>query len=407
MPTRTGRISVCGAVASGFGPVRQAFRESLLRRGELGGACCAYVGGHKVIDLWGGIADERTGARWREDTVVPVFSTSKGVAALAVALAHSRGLLDYEAPVASYWPEFAQNGKAGVTVRQLLAHQAGLCAIDTPLAPEIIVDHDALDTILARQKPAWEPGSRQGYHCWDLGWYQSALIRRIDPQRRSLGRFLRDEIAAPLGLDLHIGLPREFPGERLARLKSYRWKGELVLHFLKWPWAFTGQFFNPRSLTSRAMLNPAVLSDHRNFNRREVLALEIPSGNGVADARSLAALYDAFLRPRGPLGLAAATIDALAADPIPPTHTSVDEVLRTPMSYSLGLVRPFGKLRFGVSGRAFGFHGAGGSFAYADPDAGVAYAYVTNRMVFNTFDVFDSRDMALRRALYSCLGVST
>src|SRR5207253_2449022 len=159
---------------------------------------------------------------WREDTLAPLFSTTKGVSALALALAHSRGLLDYDAPVARYWPAFAAHGKAAVTVRDLLAHRAGLCVIDRPLTPELLADPDALANILAAQKPAWRPGSRYGYHGITLGLYQSALLRRVDPRRRTVGAFVRDEIAGPLGLDIHIGTPAKIADGRLAELLDFR-----------------------------------------------------------------------------------------------------------------------------------------------------------------------------------------
>jgi CubicO group peptidase (beta-lactamase class C family) len=177
-----------GVVAPGFEPVRAEFEANFSRRGELGAACAAYHRGALIVDLWGGYRDFSRGERWEEDTLVLVYSTSKGLAAITVAMAHSRGWLDFDAPVALYWPEFAQNGKERVTVRQLLAHQAGLCAIDERLTADRLGDLDGLAEVLARQRPAWEPGTRQGYHALSLGWYEGELIRRVDPQHRSLGR---------------------------------------------------------------------------------------------------------------------------------------------------------------------------------------------------------------------------
>src|SRR5262249_20926038 len=152
----------------------------------LGAACAVCHRGRLVVDLWGGVRDLATGAPWEEDTMVPVMSATKGMSSLAVALAHSRGLLDYDEPVATYWPEFAQNGKKDVTVRQLLGYQAGLCALDERLDLEKIADFDALATVLARQKPAWEPGKKHGYHALTHGWYQGELLRRVDPAHRTL-----------------------------------------------------------------------------------------------------------------------------------------------------------------------------------------------------------------------------
>src|SRR5688572_24717271 len=152
--------TVEGHVSRGFEDVREAFADNFVRHSELGAACCAFHGGEKVVDLWGGVRNKATGEPWQEDTMVIVYSATKGLAAMTLALAHSRGWLDYEAPVARYWPEFAQQGKEAVTVRQLLAHQAGLFALDVPLERELLTDLDRLAAVLARQKPAWPPGER-------------------------------------------------------------------------------------------------------------------------------------------------------------------------------------------------------------------------------------------------------
>ena len=191
--------------------MREAFIENFTRRGELGGACCIYQDGEKVVDLWGGVRDRASGEPWREDTMVVVHSTTKGLAAMVMALAHSRGWLDYDERVCTYWPEFAQAGKERITVRQLLAHQAGLFAFDEPVDREVVADLDRLAEVMARQRPAWEPGERQAYHAISLGFYEGELIRRIDPAHRSLGQFFDEEIAEPLGLDFYIGCRSRSP----------------------------------------------------------------------------------------------------------------------------------------------------------------------------------------------------
>src|SRR6187401_756985 len=207
---------ISGFVADGFQSVRAAFADNFARRRELGGACCAYQGGREVIDVWGGIRNQQTGEPWKRDTMVVVHSATKGLAAMTLAIAHSRGSLDYEERVCTYWPEFAQQGKERITVRQLLAHQAGLFAINEPVDRSIVADFDRLAEVLARQKPAWEPGMRQAYHALTLGFYENELLRRIDPQHRSLGQFFQDEIATPLELDVYIRLPETIPNELLA-----------------------------------------------------------------------------------------------------------------------------------------------------------------------------------------------
>ena len=165
----TTAVPVQGQVSAGFEPVREAFVENFARRDELGGACCVYRNGTKVVDLWAGVRNRETGEPWEADTMVLVNSATKGLAAMTLALAHSRGILDYDERVCTYWPEFAQQGKEAVTVRQLLAHQAGLFAIDEPVDVETVADLDRLANVLARQKPVWEPGTRQAYHAISLG----------------------------------------------------------------------------------------------------------------------------------------------------------------------------------------------------------------------------------------------
>ena len=218
---RTTRISpgpIDGDVDDGYGRVADAFRQNFLDGRETGAALAVYRDGRKVVDLWGGLRNVHTRQPWREDTLVTVFSSTKGVAALTLAVAASRGLIDYDVEVARYWPAFARAGKAGVTVRQLLGHQAGLVVIDPPLSLADLQDPDALSGKVAAQAPAWPPGVRHGYHAVTLGWYESELIRRVDPGRRTLSAFLADEIVRPRDLDFHVGLPAWVDRHRVAHL---------------------------------------------------------------------------------------------------------------------------------------------------------------------------------------------
>src|SRR5262247_1906286 len=242
------RFRIRGHVSRGFEAVRETFVENFTRRRELGGACCVYHRGEKVVDLWGGIRNKQTGEPWERDTMVVVHSATKGLAAMTLAIAHSRGWLDYDERVCAYWPEFAQNGKERITVRQLLAHQAGLFAIDEPVDRSVVADLDRLAIVLARQKPAWEPGTRQAYHAITLGLYESELLRRVDPRRRSLGQFFHDEISAPLGLDLYLRLPETIPNSRLATIAP---PGRLKM-LVGFPLRFTLEAMNPRSNIHRA-----------------------------------------------------------------------------------------------------------------------------------------------------------
>ncbi len=287
---------VSGDVSTGFDEVRDAFTDNFTRRGELGGACCVYYRGKKVVDLWGGIRNEGTGEPWERDTMVIVYSATKGLAAMALAVAHSRGWLDYDERVSAYWPEFAQQGKGRITVRQLLAHQAGLFALDEPVDRDLVADLDRLAVVLARQRPAWEPGTRQAYHAITLGYYENELLRRIDPQHRSIGQFFQDEIASPLGLDVYIRLPEHIPNSRLATMSRPRGI-EMLRGF---PLRFTLLALNPRSNVARALRGSDLPHDSERIYARN---FEVPSGGGVGTARAIARAYGVFATGGRELGI--------------------------------------------------------------------------------------------------------
>jgi CubicO group peptidase (beta-lactamase class C family) len=357
------------------------------------------VGDEKVVDLWGGVRDARDCSPWEEDTVVLVYSTSKGLAAMTLALAHARGWLDYDERVATYWPEFAQAGKDDVTVRQLLGHEAGLPVVDERLDPVILADFDRLADAIARQRPLWKPGTRHGYHGVSLGWFEGELVRRVDPERRTLGRFFADEIAAPLGLEIYFGAPEDLPRERLARIERIpAWRAVPRMRHLPRPMALA--MANPRSVSFRTFANPR-LRRPADLDRAEYRRLEFPAGGAIGSARDIARAYAAVVADPPELGLTRPTLDELTRYPAPPTYGWRDEVLKVDTAFSLGFARPHGEFRFGSNDRAFGHPGAGGSFAFGDPDRGVAFAYVMNRMGFRLND--DPREKALRDALYRCL----
>ena len=394
------RFSVQGQVRHGYEAVREAFAENFARRRELGGACCAYLHGEKVVDLWGGIRNKKTSQPWEQDTMVVVYSATKGLAAMTLAIAHSRGWLDYEEKVCAYWPEFEQNGKERITVRQLLAHQAGLFAFDEPVDRSTVVDLDRLAVVLARQKPKWEPGTRQAYHALTLGFYEGELLRRVDPQHRSLGQFFQDEVASRLGEDVYIRLPEAVPNSRLATLAP----PSLVEMLLGFGPRFMLEAMNPRSNIYRALnANPGT-GIYQDTQRIYARNLEVPSGNGVGTARAIAHAYSVFATGGGELGLRKETLDLLAAPAIPPTRGSYDECMKCEgVQFSLGFMKPSPRWPFG-NASSFGSPGAGGSLGFADPAAGVGYAYVTSRM--GTRLTGDPRDVALRDALYSPIRVS-
>ena len=382
-----------GAVSRGFECVRDAFVENFARRRELGGACCAYYGGEKVVDLWGGIRNKATGEPWQQGTMVIVYSATKGLAAMTLAIAHSRGWLDYEERVSAYWPEFAQQGKERITVRQLLAHQAGLYALDEHVDRDVVADLDRLAAVLARQKPAWEPGTRQAYHAITLGFYESELLRRVDPRHRSLGRFFQDEIASPLGLDVYINLPDEIPNDRFATLAPPRSLDMLV----GFPLRLTLLAMNPRSRIVRALRGSELPHDPQRIYARN---FEIPSGGAVGTARAIARAYGVFATGGRELGLRQETLDLLAAPAIPPARGFYDECMKGEVQFSLGFMKACAQWPFGGP-RSFGSPGSGGSLGFADPDAGVGYAYVTSQS--GTSLTGDPRDVALRQALYAAI----
>ncbi|HET7251490.1 MAG TPA: serine hydrolase domain-containing protein [Gemmatimonadales bacterium] len=384
---------VNGLVAPGFEEVRAEFERNFAERGEIGAAVAAYWRGEKVVDLWGGRRTPTGEEPWNEDTMVVVNSTTKGLAAMTLAVANARGWLDYDAPVARYWPEFAQNGKATVTVRQLLGHEAGLVLLDEPLTLEDLRDLDGVARLLARQTPAWPPGTRHGYHTMTVGLYMQELIRRVDPAHRTLGRFFHDEIALPLGLDFYIGLPRDLPRERLAVVKPLSiWRGLRALFYT--PPAVTLRMIRPGSLLRRSFVGMAVdPNDPRYFE------VEVPAGNGVGTARAIARAYSAFAEGGTEIGITPVTFGRLFTPPA--TTRSNDVVLGVPSYFSLGFLRPGPEVWFGSSPRAFGAPGAGGSFAFADPDAHLGYAYVMNKLDFYLQD--DPREKALREAIYRAI----
>ncbi len=387
-------LHIEGLVAPGFEEVRAEFERNFAERGEIGAAVAAYWHGEKVVDLWGGRRTPAGDALWKEDTMVAVMSTTKGLAAMTLALANARNWLDYDAPVARYWPEFAQNGKDAITIRQLLGHEAGLVLLDEKLTLEKLRDLDSVARVLARQKPAWPPGTRHGYHTMTLGLYMQEIIRRVDPAHRSIGRFFHEEIAVPLGLEFYIGLSRGIPDDRIATLVTLSRRRALQALFTTPGVRVTTKMLQPGSLLRRSMLLPDLdMNDRRSFE------VELPGGNGVGTARAIARAYSAFAEGGGEFGITPVTF-ARVTGPLPATRPK-DLVLGVPSYFSLGFLRPGPGVVFGSSSRAFGAPGAGGSFAFADPDACLGYAYVMNKMDFYLEE--DPREKALRDAVYRAM----
>jgi CubicO group peptidase (beta-lactamase class C family) len=383
-----------GFVGHGFEAVRDVFADNFARRRELGGACCAYHRGEKIVDLWGGVRNTQTGEPWERGTMVIVYSATKGLAAMTLAIAHSRGWLDYDERVCTYWPEFAQQGKERITIRQLLASGGTVCSMSR--GPQPIADLDRWLCWPARNLS----GNRHaaGYHGITLGFYESELLRRIDPQHRSLGQFFQDEIASPLGLDVYIRLPEGVSNSRLATMTRPTWF-EMVHGF---PLRLALDAMNRRSNISRALRGSELPHDERYVYARN---LEVPSGGAVGTARAIAHAYSVFATGGRELGLRRETLELLAAPAIPPARGFYDECMKGHgIQFSLGFMKSTAALRFG-SASSFGSPGAGGALGFADPAVGLGYAYVTSRM--GTRLAGDPRDVALREALDSALSASS
>jgi CubicO group peptidase (beta-lactamase class C family) len=365
-----------GETAPGFEGVREAFAANLAGDQEVGAAVGVYLHGEKVVDLWGGIADRESGRPWERDTLQVVYSTTKGVTAACAHLLSQRGELDLDAPVADYWPEFAAQGKDRVPVRWLLTHQAGLPVIDHPVTPAQAIAWEPMVTALAAQRPSWEPGTEHGYHGLTYGWLVGEVVRRVSG--RSIGTFLREEIAAPLDLDLWIGLPKSEQhrvSRIIAAVPDFEALTRIDLDTVpESAREIMAAFADPASLTRRSM---SVVSPGLDHNDPDEQAAEMPSTNGICTARALARFYAALIgevdghRVLSPETLAAATAEQVSG---------VDRILRVPVRIGTGFGLPTPDA-FWYTPTAFGFPGLGGSLGFADPASGLAFGYVMNHVV--------------------------
>lgn len=350
-------VDIHGEVSPGFEPVRDVFAGNFVDGLELGASLGVYVEGRPVVDLWGGIADETSGRPWTEDTVAVTFSSTKGMTAACANMCIDRGLLDVDAPVTTYWPEFGQAGKDAIPVRWLLTHEAGVVAVDEPIGTDDIAAWDPVIAKLERQAPAFEPGSATGYHASTYGWLVGEIVRRVSG--RSVGRFFADEVAAPLGLDAYIGTPQAELG-RLARLQQ-AWSED----------AKPAPNATP-TLMARVFANPGVIDpdDVRN------VTAERPAGGGVTNGRNLARMYAALI---GEVD----SIQLLSRQQLDRARTclvaGIDVVLGRPVARGLGFMVHHDEAPISGPG-SFGHAGAGGSFGMAHPERRLAIGYVMNRM---------------------------
>ena len=372
-----------------FARVREAFEANFARGLETGAACCVHHHGRKVVDLWGGISDRRTGRPWEEDTVVLVFSATKGATAIALGLLAERGLLDLDGRVAAVWPEFAANGKESITVREVLSHRAGLPVVEGDFTLAQVLAGEPVVEALAMQTPLWPPGSAHGYHVRSYGWIAGEILRRVDG--RTAGRFLADEIARPLGLDLWIGLPAEIES-RVARIEPPAPPDDPRLREM------LERVMGPDTTSGRALSGPSGLLPYDDtWNLREVRAAELPSSNGVATARALSRLYAAVIGDvDGIRLLSPEAVDDLRR----PRSEGPDRILLLPTAFGTGFMLPPSLCLAGAAG-SFGHPGAGGSLGYAEPETGLALGYAMNRM--NVGATLDPRAQSLVEAARASL----
>lgn len=371
-----------GWVAPGFEAVADAFLLNFSERAEVGAALCVHHRGEVVVDLWGGVADPVTGRPWEPDTLCLVFSCTKGITATCVHLLIERGMLDPDAPVASYWPEFAANGKGDIPVRWLLGHRAGLAVIDADLTFDESLSWFPVVEALAAQAPNWEPGTDHGYHLRSYGWLVGELVRRVDG--RTVGRFVADELAGPLGLDVYVGLPADLEPRVATLVPPPPAFAELI------------ESLPDELLLGRATTGPSGHFSYTDmWNTRRLHEVELPSSNGIVSARSLSRLYAALVgtvpgedgAPCGPV--LHPTVMAAATEV---QSSGTDRVIMVDTTFGLGyMLGP--SMSPACPSAAFGHPGAGGSLAFADPVAEVGFAYVPNDLRFDPAETVRSSSL--------------
>ncbi|MFJ6750808.1 serine hydrolase domain-containing protein [Streptomyces sp. NPDC091266] len=395
-------VDVQGTVEDGFEPVRDAFAANFARRGERGAAVTVYRHGRKVVDLWGGVKDGDADpdaatppAPWEAGTAQVIRSATKGIAAIVPLLLHQRGQLDLDAPVGTYWPEFKAAGKDRVLVRHLLSHRAGLPVLDTPLTPAQAIDGVSGPAAMAAQAPAWTPGDDHGYHAQTYSWLLGELVLRITG--RTIGNWIAEEIAGPLGLDLWIGLPEAEQSRvgRLAELAPPPTAASAGLR-VRAKTAVADAYQDPSSLTRRAF---GAIDPGPDENDPAYRAAELPASAGIATARALARCYAALIGAvdGNPRLFAPATLTLARTE----ESAGPDRTLVVNTRFGLGFMLhgPASPL---LAPGSFGHPGRGGALAFADPESGVAFGYITNGMQKNV--TADPRARALAGAVSDVVG---
>mgnify|MGYP000654261801 FL=1 len=384
-----------GFVADGWSEVADVLASNIDNRDDVGAGVSVFHRGKCVVDIAGGFFDRDATKPYTLDTLQLVFSSTKGVVATAVAICVERGLLSYEDPVSQIWPEFAAHGKEHVTVAQLLSHQAGLYTVEGELSFEEVLDWNTMVARLADTAPLFPVGSTHGYHAITFGWLAGHLVRLVDG--RSIGRFIREEIANPLGGEIYVGLPAHLE-PRVSPINT------------GWPRTATSAPAAPVQLPNKYLVSALSVNGALNvkggFNREDLHAAEVPGANGIANARSLAAMYSATFTEtetsNGPVRLL--NDDTRSKMTVQQTKDGeVDLCLQTERTFAMGFVTPSEKLAFDAPG-SYGHAGAGGSVSFADPLRQMGFSYIMNRMKDSMFT--DPRAVRLIEAASRCADAS-
>jgi len=384
-------VKIEGTCDPKFNRVKDVFAENFEKRGEVGAAAAVMFDGKSVVDIWAGHADRDKTRPWTRDTLVNVYSTTKGITAICAHRLADKGLLDIDAPVAKYWPEFAQAGKDKMPVRYLLSHRAGMAAVRKPLDDDALFKWDKMTTALAEQEPWWEPGTKHGYHALTFGYLVGEVIRRITG--KTPGTYLRDDLAGPLGLDLHIGLDAKNDartGDMIAMPPPGPGEPNLFAEVMK----------NPESVAFKAFMNPPGGMRPGLVNTREWRAAEIPAANGHTTARSLAKLYGVLARGGELDGVRVMSKEQVAKCSIEQS-SGPDALLVINTRFSLGFMMSQPGASLGPNAKSFGHPGAGGSLGYADPEAKIGFGYTMNKMHASL--LIDPRATALIEAVYASM----
>lgn len=379
-----GQVSINGTCKPGFEPVRDAFAANFTDRDEIGASVAVVLGGKPVVDLWAGWADLARTREWQADTLTNVWSTTKAMTSLCAHLLMERGELDPDAPVAKYWPQFAANGKGDMPVRWLMCHQSGLTGLAVPATLTDYYDWEKITGLLAEQAPFFPPGTTSGYQAITFGYLVGEVIRRITGQ--SVGSFFAVEIAGPLDADFHIGVPEPDLG-RCSELQGVRPTQDEQA-------ALAQAYANATPAAMAALLNPSLTGDEANADDWRMA--EIPAANGHGTALALATIFGAVTDGSERL-ISAKTMEAARTG----NGLHTDLVLGFPLEFGLGWGISGDDHHFGPNPAAFGHDGFGGSAVGGDPEAGVAFAYVMNRMGMNLVD--DPRKMAIIDGVYQSL----